>query len=172
MKPLSSIAPLLLLSLAACAGTADTSSPAPDAGSTQATAPVATARVTFDRNGITSTQVSGLADIAAQRELTADDPVRIASISKLVVAIGVMRLVEAGKLDPAVAQAHAVLGRFLIAARLLLPEGEEPPTSARAVLASACECADWECLTEKLAESRRTVAAAWSATFGEPLEIE
>lgn len=99
MKPLSCIAPLLLLSLAACAGTADTSSPAPDAGSTQATAPVATARVTFDRNGITSTQVSGLADIAAQRELTADDPVRIASISKLVVAIGVMRLVEAGKLD-------------------------------------------------------------------------
>ena len=88
------------------------------------------------------------------------------------IAGAVAALVEAGKLDPAVAQAHAVLGRFLIAARLLLPEGEEPPTSARAVLASACECADWECLTEKLAESRRTVADAWSATFGEPLEIE
>ncbi|MFN3516753.1 MAG: bifunctional [glutamine synthetase] adenylyltransferase/[glutamine synthetase]-adenylyl-L-tyrosine phosphorylase [Novosphingobium sp.] len=84
----------------------------------------------------------------------------------------VAALVEAGQLDPAMIPAHAMLGRFLIAARLLLPEGEEPPASARAVLASACECADWEGLTSKLAESRRTVAAAWSATFGEALEIE
>ncbi|WP_093142314.1 serine hydrolase domain-containing protein [Pseudoxanthomonas sp. GM95] len=61
--------------------------------------PVATARVTFDRDGITGTQVHGLADVAAGRALTADDPVRVASISKLVVAIGVMRLVEAGTLD-------------------------------------------------------------------------
>ncbi|WP_163360631.1 serine hydrolase domain-containing protein, partial [Klebsiella aerogenes] len=41
----------------------------------------------------------GLADISASRPVTADDPVRIASISKLVVAIGVMRLVEQGRLD-------------------------------------------------------------------------
>src|SRR3546814_13320454 len=33
------------------------------------------------------------------RRVSAGDPVRIASISKLVIAIGVMRLVEAGKLD-------------------------------------------------------------------------
>ena len=88
------------------------------------------------------------------------------------IAGAVAALVEAGQIDPAMAEAHAVLGRFLIAARLLLPEGEEPPFSARAVLASACECADWTCLTDKLAESRRRVAAAWSATFGEPLEID
>lgn len=88
------------------------------------------------------------------------------------IAGAVAALVEAGQLDPAMARAHAVLGRFLIAARLLLPEGEEPPASARAVLASACECADWECLTDKLAESRRIVAAAWFATFGEALEID
>ncbi len=31
--------------------------------------------------------------------VTADDPVRVASVSKLVVAVGVMRLVEAGRLD-------------------------------------------------------------------------
>lgn len=61
--------------------------------------PVATVRVAFDRDGITSTQVHGYADKAAGRKVTADDPVRIASISKLVTAIGVMRLVEAGKLD-------------------------------------------------------------------------
>lgn len=61
--------------------------------------PVATVRVAFDRDGITSTTVGGFADIAAARRLDADDPVRIASISKMVTAIGVMRLVEQGKLD-------------------------------------------------------------------------
>jgi CubicO group peptidase (beta-lactamase class C family) len=66
---------------------------------THAAEPVATVRVAFDRKGITDTQVHGLADVAAGRKLTADDPVRVASISKLVVAIGVMRLVEQGKLD-------------------------------------------------------------------------
>lgn len=61
--------------------------------------PVATARVTFDREGETGVQVSGMADVAAQRPVTADDPVRVASISKLVTAIAVMRLVEQGRLD-------------------------------------------------------------------------
>ncbi len=61
--------------------------------------PVATVRVAFDRDGITSTQVQGYADLAAQRKVSAGDPVRVASISKLVVAIGAMRLVEAGKLE-------------------------------------------------------------------------
>jgi glutamate-ammonia-ligase adenylyltransferase len=81
-------------------------------------------------------------------------------------------LVDAGKLDPAIRSAHRTLARFLIASRLLAPDGTEPDPGARAVLASACECDDWRCLTEKLTESRRTVADAWAATFGEPLEIE
>jgi CubicO group peptidase (beta-lactamase class C family) len=46
-----------------------------------------------------STWADGYADKAAGRKVTADDPVRVASISKMVVAIGVMRLVEQGKLD-------------------------------------------------------------------------
>ena len=63
-------------------------------------APPATyAYVTFDRDGITGSDARGMADRAAGRPLTIDDPVRIASISKLVVALGVMRLVEAGTLD-------------------------------------------------------------------------
>ncbi|WP_230781618.1 serine hydrolase domain-containing protein [Sphingomonas sp. Leaf37] len=61
--------------------------------------PVATARVTFDRAGIVSTTASGMADIAAGRRMRADDPVRVASISKLVTAIGVLRLVEAKRLN-------------------------------------------------------------------------
>ncbi|HEV7270102.1 serine hydrolase domain-containing protein [Pseudoxanthomonas sp.] len=61
--------------------------------------PVAQVRVAFDRNGIVATHAEGLADLATGRQVTADDPVRVASISKLVTAIGVMRLVEAGTLD-------------------------------------------------------------------------
>ncbi|MGH6614378.1 serine hydrolase domain-containing protein [Sphingomonas sp.] len=61
--------------------------------------PVATVRVAFDRRGETAVSVSGVADLATQRPVTADDPVRVASISKLVMAIGVMRLVEQHKLD-------------------------------------------------------------------------
>lgn len=63
-------------------------------------APPAAVAVHFDREGRVETRVvEGLADRASGRPLTPDDPVRIASVSKLVVALGVMRLVEAGKLD-------------------------------------------------------------------------
>jgi len=82
------ILPMLLLA----AQPAAQAQPAPEQ-------PLATARVAFDRNGETSTAANGPADIAAARAITVDDPVRVASISKLVVAIGVMRLVEQGKLD-------------------------------------------------------------------------
>lgn len=56
-------------------------------------------RLAFDARGVTAVRASGLADRATGRAVTADDPVRIASISKLVVALGVMRMVEAGQLD-------------------------------------------------------------------------
>jgi len=62
-------------------------------------APPAYAWATFDRHAITVSGASGLADRARGRRLTIEDPVRIASISKLVVALGVMRLVEQGRLD-------------------------------------------------------------------------
>jgi CubicO group peptidase (beta-lactamase class C family) len=55
--------------------------------------------VAFDQTGERGAFADGLADVAIGRRATPDDPVRIASISKLVVAIGVMRLVEQGKLD-------------------------------------------------------------------------
>lgn len=73
--------------------------PAPSAGPAASPGPVAMVRVTFDRAGITGARASGLADIATGRAVTVNDPVRVASISKLVVALGVLRLVEAGTLD-------------------------------------------------------------------------
>ena len=61
--------------------------------------PVAEVGVAFHRNGELGSFANGLAEPKTGRAVTPDDPVRIASISKLVVAIGVMRLVERGSLD-------------------------------------------------------------------------
>lgn len=79
------LALIACLAASACAGTPS--------------APEAQVRVTFDRNGVTGASASGYADVAAGRHVTADDPARVASISKLVVAIGVLRLVEQGQLS-------------------------------------------------------------------------
>ena len=62
-------------------------------------APEAQAGVAFDRTGEAGAFAQGTADPQSGRAVTPDDPVRIASVSKTVVAIGVMKLVEAGKLD-------------------------------------------------------------------------
>ena len=59
----------------------------------------ARAFIGFDLNGEKAALAEGIADPAAVRGVTLDDPVRIASVSKLVVGIGVMRLVEQGKLE-------------------------------------------------------------------------
>jgi CubicO group peptidase (beta-lactamase class C family) len=59
----------------------------------------ATVAVTFDRGAIYPALAEGEADRATGRLVTADDPVRIASISKLVTAVAVMRLVDARRLD-------------------------------------------------------------------------
>jgi CubicO group peptidase (beta-lactamase class C family) len=55
--------------------------------------------VAFDSRGEIASFADGLADPRSGRRITVDDPVRVASVSKMVVAIGVMKLVEAGKLD-------------------------------------------------------------------------
>lgn len=62
-------------------------------------APPATVAVAFDRGSVRPALVEGLADKASSRAVTADDPVRIASVSKLVTALGVMRMVDAGQLE-------------------------------------------------------------------------
>ena len=58
-----------------------------------------TVRVAFDAHRPDTILVKGYADPVTRRAATADDPVRIASVSKLVTALGTMRLVEAGTLD-------------------------------------------------------------------------
>jgi CubicO group peptidase (beta-lactamase class C family) len=58
----------------------------------------ATVRVDFDSQRLLATQSEGEAGVVG-RNVDADDPVRVASISKLVTAIAVMRLVDQGRVD-------------------------------------------------------------------------
>ena len=66
---------------------------------TACTRPEARVRVAFDAARITGVSATGLADRTTKRRVTPDDPVRVASVTKLVVALGVMRMVDAGQLD-------------------------------------------------------------------------
>ena len=80
---------IVVLTLSACAAVP----------SKPAETPYSQVGVVFDRAGEIGTFSDGLSDPATGRAITPDDPVRVASISKLVVGIGVMKLVEQGKLD-------------------------------------------------------------------------
>ncbi|HEV2596520.1 MAG TPA: serine hydrolase domain-containing protein, partial [Sphingomicrobium sp.] len=55
--------------------------------------------VAFDAGRETGSFADGLADPSSGRRVTIDDPVRVASVSKMITAIGVMRLVDQGELD-------------------------------------------------------------------------
>src|SRR2546430_4327122 len=52
-----------------------------------------------DSKGELASFADGIADPPSGRRVTADDPVRVASVSKMVTAIGVMELVDQGRLD-------------------------------------------------------------------------
>ena len=98
--------------------------------------PVGWVRVAFDRGGVTAIKANGLADLATARALTADDPARIASVSKLVVAIALMRLVEAGTLDLD-ADVSKVLGR-----KLRNPAFPDTPITLRQLLSHTSSLTD------------------------------
>ena len=78
-------------------------------------------------------------------------------------------LIAAGLLPEPLAESQRNLTRFLVAARLLAPDGEPPP-AARETLAFTCGYGDWDELKAGLGEARRAVAAAWYDLFGEQLE--
>jgi len=84
----------------------------------------------------------------------------------------VRALAAANLLPESLIAAHDDLTRLLVAARMLAPDAQEPPPAARAVLAKACGCGDWDAVLAKLAASRRAVAASWQALFGEELELD
>jgi CubicO group peptidase (beta-lactamase class C family) len=69
-----------------------------DAPSTVPIIRPAQVKVSFTQNSLTTDFVEGDAGVAG-RQVKTDDPVRVASISKLVAALAAMRLVDQGKLD-------------------------------------------------------------------------
>jgi CubicO group peptidase (beta-lactamase class C family) len=84
--------------------------------------------VAFDANGEIATFADGIADPQTGRRVTPDDPVRVASVSKMVVAIGVMKLVEQDKLD-----LNADVSRWL-GWPLRNPSFPDPPITLRMLL--------------------------------------
>lgn len=79
---------LTALALAACSGTASDETPQP-----------ASVLVAFDAQTIDPLIVEGIADRSTGRMVEANDPVRIASISKLIMALATLRLAEEGVVD-------------------------------------------------------------------------
>ncbi|MFM7402906.1 MAG: serine hydrolase domain-containing protein [Erythrobacter sp.] len=65
----------------------------------QDTPPPASAVVAFDRESIRPLIVEGMANKETGRALEANDPVRVASISKLIMALTALRLADEGKVD-------------------------------------------------------------------------
>lgn len=112
--------------------------------------------VVFDARHIRAVVVEGLADRLTGRAVTADDPVRIASVSKLVTALGVMRLVDRGELD-----LDADVSRWL-GWRLRNPAFPDAPITLRMLLShrsSLVDNADYaiplgETLRQRLADPR------------------
>ena len=80
-------------------------------------------------------------------------------------------LIAAGLLPAELTGAHVLLSRFLVAARLLAPDAQEPTLAARSVLARVCECGDWEDLLARLSAAREAIAGTWQQTFGETLDL-
>jgi CubicO group peptidase (beta-lactamase class C family) len=77
-----------LVALATCASAQEALPPAP-----------ANVVVAFDRDSIRPLIVEGEVDRETGRAVEANDPVRIASISKLIMALATLRLVDEGKVD-------------------------------------------------------------------------
>jgi CubicO group peptidase (beta-lactamase class C family) len=103
-----------------------------------AAVPISEAGVAFGRDGELGGFAAGLADPKTGRAITPDDPARIASISKLLVAIGVMRLVEAGKLD-----LDSDVSRWL-GWRLRNPAHPDRPISLRQLLSHTSSLRDFD----------------------------
>jgi CubicO group peptidase (beta-lactamase class C family) len=124
--------------------------------------PEARVRLTFNAMQVTSVSASGLADRATKRRVTADDPVRVASVSKLVVALGVMRLVDAGTLD---------LDRDVsdyLGWRLRNPETPDDPISLRMLLshtAGVRDGNDYRVPLGKTVRAAMTNPKAWDPRY-------
>jgi glutamate-ammonia-ligase adenylyltransferase len=85
--------------------------------------------------------------------------------------IAIPALIDAELLPPAIAGAHELMARLLIAGRLLAPDGAEPPACAADALARSCRVESYDTLLQKFAEARQCVAQVWNAIFDQALDL-
>ena len=115
--------------------------------------------VVADRRGIVRSEAYGAATIDPLRQLTLDTPLRVASISKAVVAIAVMRLVEAGTLD-----LDADVSRSL-GWRLRNPAFPDAPVTLRQLLSHTSGIVDGAGYAFPLGgDLRDEIGSRWSAS--------
>lgn len=81
-------------------------------------------------------------------------------------------LIDKGLLPADLLEAHDVLSRFLVAARLLAPDSQVPVQAACMALVRACGYGAWDELEAALGQARMQVAQGWQTAFGETLEID
>ena len=84
----------------------------------------------------------------------------------------VAQLAGAGLLPRGICEAHDLMTRLLVSARLLAPDLAAPPPAAAQALAKACRTEDLASLLQQLNDARRLVAKTWVELFGIELEIE
>ena len=72
------------------------------------------------------------------------------------------RLIAAGRVPPTLRDAHDLLTRLLVTARLVAPDAAEPMAAAtRALIAQALRLPDWEAVLASFAAVRKEVARVW-----------
>ncbi len=68
-----------------------------------------------------------------------------------------------GLVEPGLAGAHDLMTRLLVTLRLVAPDLSEPVMASRALVARACDKADWTTLLADLETARHCVARHWQA---------
>ena len=81
-------------------------------------------------------------------------------------------LAAAGLVAAEFGAAHNLLTRLLVTVRLMAPDGSYPPVASQSIVARLCGQEDWESLLGALRTARTTVAAQWTATFGEAIDLK
>ena len=71
--------------------------------------------------------------------------------------------IDAGLLDPDMAEAHELLTRMLVTLRLVAPSSRDVPEPSRALVAKACGASDWQALMADCEAKRRIVARRFAA---------
>lgn len=76
-------------------------------------------------------------------------------------ADAVAGLIEAGLIPPETARHYALLARMLVVLRLVAPEGAEPASASRDLVARACGTGGWEELLAAYKAARQSIASLW-----------